>query len=104
MQQADPLAVGHYSSQLTKIIVNGEDHGIVIVGGQKPRTNRAEYHGRNGKWVAMPSLPVALSSAQIVWNPDTLDLFVFGGYRASGMIIIIYYSLSPLQFFRGINL
>ena len=80
------LAVDHFSSKLTKITVDGEEQGIAIVGGQKPRTDRAEYHGRSGKWVSMPSLPVALSSAQIVWNPDTIELFVFGGYRASGKL------------------
>lgn len=83
VQESDKLAVGHYSSKLAKIIVDGEEHGLAIVGGQKPRTNKAEYHGKNGSWVAMPGLPVQVSSSQIVWNPDTLELFVFGGYRSA---------------------
>ena len=41
VQESDKLAVGHYSSKLAKIIVDGEEHGLAIVGGQKPRTNKA---------------------------------------------------------------
>ena len=41
VQGADGLSVGHYSSKLAKIVVEGEEHGMAIVGGQKPRTNKA---------------------------------------------------------------
>ena len=61
---------------------SSKDHGLAIVGGQKPRTASVEYHGRSGQWVTMPSLPVPTSSAQIVWNPDTHELFTFGGYQS----------------------
>ena len=60
---------------------SSKEQGLAIVGGQKPRTASVEYHGRSGQWVAMPNLPVPTSSSQIVWNPDTNELYTFGGYQ-----------------------
>ena len=59
-----------------------KEQGLAIVGGQKPRTASVEYYGHSGQWVSMPSLPIPTSSSQIVWNPDTNELYTFGGYQS----------------------
>ena len=85
------------------VIHKGVEEGVVIVGGGpsknglSPRTSsvstfpdklnslqfcQVEFHQNGTSWERLPDLPLEISSAQVVWNEDTSELFVFGGYSS----------------------
>ena len=65
---------------MAKVTVDGNEEGLLIVGGFEPRNGITEYHGKNGSWIQLASLPVNISSAQMAWNSDTNMMYHFGGF------------------------
>ena len=65
---------------MVKVTIDGQEEGLLIVGGQKPRSGVSEYHGRSGRWVQVAALPINVSSAQMAWNSDTKMMYHFGGF------------------------
>ena len=65
---------------MVKVTIDGQEEGLLIVGGQKPRSGVSEYHGKSGRWVQVAALPINVSSAQMAWNSDTKMMYHFGGF------------------------
>ena len=65
---------------MVKVTADGQEEGLLIVGGQKPRSGVSEYHGKSGRWVQVAALPINVSSAQMAWNSDTRTMYHFGGF------------------------
>ena len=74
------IKTGHYSGNMVKVTIDGQEEGLLIVGGQKPRSGVSEYHGKSGRWVQVAALPINVSSAQMAWNSDTKMMYHFGGF------------------------
>ena len=65
---------------MVKVIIDGKEEGLLMVGGREPRTGVSEYHGKSGRWVQVATLPIKVSSAQMAWNSDTKMMYHFGGF------------------------
>ena len=68
---------------MVKVTIDGQEEGLLIVGGMRSggqRNGVSEYHGKSGRWVQVATLPINVSSAQMAWNSDTKMMYHFGGF------------------------